>query len=68
MENIKIKKMVFVVEFSDILLRVQAVQVLAQFNMNNHLHQDPDSNTLPARLIHEAGRDKCVCVQTVAVA
>lgn len=36
--------------------RAVQIQILAQFNMTNHPHRLPDSSTLPARLIHWAGR------------
>lgn len=65
MQKEKVKKekgaAVALVESSRIpsfLLSARAVQILAQFDMTNHPHRLPDSNTLPARLIHWAGRDE----------
>ncbi|MEQ2235005.1 hypothetical protein ILYODFUR_037204 [Ilyodon furcidens] len=41
-----------------LLLSAWAVQILAEFKMTNHFHRFPDSNTLPAKLIQGAARDK----------
>lgn len=44
--------------FHSFLSSVQDIPVLAQFDMTNHPHRLPDSDTLPARLIHQVGREQ----------